>query len=204
MGDVALRPRTRRVRVQFRVFGALAAGARSSFVVSENGMPIWWCFYFLLERFLRRAPGPEISIGRLVLDFVTSGPPAALAAADALIPWRISQLDTGLHAELRDKLMRPEWLARFAHVHVHRLLDMNHHTAAYRALLHERLGVLEIFIDGVPYKTADVGQILARLSYSDPRHTFGHVAREDRIAAFWSWKEATIRKRQALDLSSGA
>lgn len=186
-----------RIDVTFRIYG------RSRDVCSAlapDGYPprILWCFYFLLEHFLKRGTGSaeekdkEVYVKVMNVDFVAGKGQEMLGEEERTL-WLFQR---GVDRPIEDtRIMRPAWLAGVFLSRLVLLLCMNYHTAEYGALLHERVGIIRVLIDGRLSNELDVGRALGKLAFSDIRDTFGHIRRQDRLSSFWKWKKDAVKLR---------
>jgi hypothetical protein len=81
------------------------------------------------------------------------------------------------------------------------LVGMSYHTAKYCAKIYERLGSITFNGDGEWIKEYDLGSLLSSLNKETVNETFGELPREDRLAAFWTWKHQAVEIRKSLDLA---
>jgi hypothetical protein len=168
-----------RVEVTFRIFEPRRDNG-SAFVGGDGSPPqIYWCFYFLLEHFLAHGPvcpSPQatskpsdkrqISVKTINLNFVAGQthllPPVEEESyyqswwqrQRRMLFWGDGQQDDG---ELPKYIIRPEWLAQTIIRPFLGLLSMNYHTAAYGALIHERVGCVRFSVDGELQQEIDIG-----------------------------------------------
>ncbi|KAI9836027.1 MAG: hypothetical protein M1819_001638 [Sarea resinae] len=199
------------IEVTFRVFGT-AGEWKSAFQAGDASPPeILWCFYYLLELLLRRGPlgqrtshvDKQLSIKTLVLNFSAEGdtyllPPSNVEFGEWMQSRR-QRSGTDFGVDLKETIMRPEWLADYIIVYLGFLLSMGYHTAVYGAVLYERIGRIRITVDGTLKREMDLGAILSALSFNGPSETFGHVwPREQRVPMFWRWKKDVLTKRGEL------
>jgi hypothetical protein len=97
--------------------------------------------------------------------------------------------------------MRPGWLADFVSGFMSGLLGMGYHTARYGMIIYERIGAIEVCVDGVLKKEFDLSNRLAGLRFHTEADTFGGVwPREERVPFFWRWKKDALRKRREAGL----
>lgn len=210
------------VDVTFRIFGPRTDGT-SAFAGGDGSPPqIYWCFYFLLEYFLTHGPirpslgatpkpndNRQISVKTVNLNFVAGDshllPPTA--EESYYKPRRHYQGRMPFGKE-KQYIIRPEWLALTINHPFLKLLSMGYHTAAYGGIIHERVGSVRFNVDGELLQEIDIGARLASLSFAPdaghPRYTtqtFGHLSGEDRLRAFWRWKEKAVQKRKERGLS---
>ncbi|KAK7679628.1 hypothetical protein QCA50_017340 [Cerrena zonata] len=211
------------VDVTFRIFGNLAQIIKenrrlwSAFRIGNGSPPsLTWCFYYLLERFLRL--GPDVT--RSVLDptspdrkfsvktlnvNITVGEGEVMLGEEEQGSWR--ELQDIHHYGYADddgetppdfqgsRVMRPEWLANFVIEYLHILTSMGYHTAKYGAILFERVGTIRVSVEGVLLHEIELGSVLDKLNWSNPGHTFGHLNRDERLDAFAKWKRNTRKLR---------
>ncbi|KAL1983107.1 hypothetical protein VTN96DRAFT_437 [Rasamsonia emersonii] len=208
----------------FRAFstGEIYVGTKSG-LFAGDGAPeqIVWCFYGLMEWFLKCGPvgkqqrrrGGEGSQEKdggviaqvLTLDCVTPPDPSTLPApevtyGDWIRPWARPYLPVRGSKEPPKGVMRPEWLARFIIGKINMLLDMSYHTAYYGRIMYERIGVIRVCVDGKLEREMNLAERLAKLRKEGPSDTFGNVLREDRQRVFWQWKKRALEKRREAGL----
>lgn len=186
-----------------------------------GGPPVGvWGFYNLLMGFLegiigpfpRRSQidGPEshgdqrrndargITVGRLVLDFLSSteenilplnsNPPGFSQILSA------RNLDPALPEQKRAALA----LARFCASHLEILMRESSSDIDRRKLLFEQVGEISIQVDGEPYEHFDLSEILVELSWRKEEHWEPYrLALAD--SAF-QWKEEAIERRRHAGL----
>ncbi|KAK7021932.1 hypothetical protein VNI00_017161 [Paramarasmius palmivorus] len=169
-----------RVNVTFRVHSISPRAFRGG----DGGPPqIYWWFYFLLEYFLKRGPvsptlaagtpqlrDRQIGVKEMILDFEGTG--------------------------LGPKSPREGNIAVYATWAFGALTGMSYHTAEYGGIVYERVGSVRFCFNGEMDWEVDLGYRLEKLVRDDPQHTFGHLLREDRVAAFREWKKNAIRLRE--------
>jgi hypothetical protein len=194
----ALTTRVDKVHAAFRLVG-INQGQRSAFQIGCGGPPmITWCFYSILERFLRvGAKGPQskkhdelVSIKLLEIDVRTSDvAPEMLAPKDTCGPDKLRRLrkESGI-----DYLMHPGYLVNFICGDIERLLQMCCHTAEFGGILFERIGTIKLMLDGEIHQEWELAKLLASVRFSD---SFGNVPRESRVEVFEEWKTGTYKKR---------
>jgi len=79
--------------------------------------------------------------------------------------------------------------------------SMDYHTAGYGMIIYERIGTIQICVNGVLNKEFDLGKMLADLRFGEQTDTFGNIwPREERLPYFWRWKKAALRKRREAGL----
>ncbi|KAF2493043.1 hypothetical protein BU16DRAFT_529270 [Lophium mytilinum] len=183
-----------------------------------NGGPPWqvWPFFYLLEYVLRRGPVPhtdssldrEVTIKNLDLNFIGKDDKEEIPGETpppASENWKYTRYHAQ-SASLQDdetvqkKVLRPTWLAWFLMRHCLELLGMTYHTAQYGAILHERVGSIQFSVNGKRFAHFEIGTVLRTLDDYDAGATFGHLPREERVAAFRLWRETTTRKREERGL----
>ncbi|OJJ43902.1 hypothetical protein ASPZODRAFT_19202 [Penicilliopsis zonata CBS 506.65] len=181
---------------------------------------ITWCFYTVLERFLRCGPlAPSLpfisrflarpigfdqgfTIKTLVLDFLSPPPPPPKNPKET-VKDGASDLATSNEQESVDSMVlyKADWLANFVQMYMNALLMMSYHTAAYGGILYERIGNIELRVDGELLKAVPLDKTLAELWYNDPLETFGEVwPSEYRIPVFRAWKKKALLMRKAANL----
>jgi hypothetical protein len=204
-----------RVAATFRIFGHWDRKSRSALGIGNASPPqIVWCFYSLMERFLRRGPVGEreagsqdrnITISVLTLDFLTPQDIDMLPPQQAKYnDWFQSRVRTRRRradADMANFIMRPEWLAAFVSDFMSGLLRMGYHTARYGMIIYERIGTIQICVDGVLKEEFELSKRLADLYVDTDLDTFGCVwPREERVPFFWRWKSDALRKRREAGL----
>jgi hypothetical protein len=203
---------------------------RSAFRGGNGSPPqIYWCFYFLLEHFLTHGPlcpghgktskrnkNREVSVKTVNLNFVAGDTHLLPPTKEEVSYHSWWHPQRRMHfggkrqqddAEPPKYIIRPEWLAKTITGPFCSLLSMDYHTAAYGGMIHERMGSVRFNVDGELPWEVDIGARLASLSFAPTaghtwytNQTFGHVAGEDRLRAFWRWKEGAVRKRKERGL----
>lgn len=93
------------------------------------------------------------------------------------------------------RVMRHEWLADFVTGYLDPLVAMNYHTEEYSAIVMERVGTIQINVNGVLLEGRDLARVLNGINWGDPGDTFGHVKRKEGLQAFSSGKRAAQRMR---------
>ncbi|DAA77032.1 TPA_exp: Uncharacterized protein A8136_6798 [Trichophyton benhamiae CBS 112371] len=150
-----------------------------------------------------------ITVGTLILDFQKSTDNTATDdiyykwAADQegglFQPWKEcrgmpSQIDGW--EDVHRIVIRPEWLMRYLTMRLSFMLGMSYHTSQYSSVLFERIGKIDIRLNGVNVRVIHIAEKLERLNFSHPMDTFGHLPSEERIAAFQKWKIEVIQLRK--------
>lgn len=74
---------------------------------------------------------------------------------------------------------------------------MSYHHARYGGIVYERIGAIRIVVDG-EVTEVDLADQLAKLRFTDPGETFGHLDRKVRLSTFWEWKKQTLASRRLL------
>ncbi|KZW02731.1 hypothetical protein EXIGLDRAFT_730864 [Exidia glandulosa HHB12029] len=176
-----------------------------------DGSPpqILWCFYVLIEHFLRFGPLPQatlergLGIGKLVLDFRTPTEGPFPPEGTIMRQWVRDRRQDPHGGPLRETVLPAAWLSDFLRGSLRGLLNMNYHTAAYGGILHGGIDEIVLLVDGAERENnkIDVAAYLKRLAFTDPRRTFGHVyPHEKRLERFWLWKKEAVEKRRQLGL----
>ncbi|KAJ5703248.1 hypothetical protein N7488_010796 [Penicillium malachiteum] len=186
-----------------------------------------WSFYAALERFLRYGPVGEkrhkeedessdcrrnteefadrgILIDTLVLDFQSAEPELAFppeAVTYKHWSWRHWGRDRRDQSETSEALSsyttRPEWLCEYLQGWIGGLLHMSYHTSEFGQPLYEHIGTIRMLVDGKLHYEFDLAGRLARLQFTDPTNTMGHLPTNDRESGFWKWKLETVLRREA-------
>ena len=212
-----LSQRTDELYVQWRCFSTPFDSAISeptyNYVWSGgDGSPpaLVWYLYALLERFLHLgAAGPQAKftakkktyvVQTLVLDFISPDegehvmPPTYKFKEWLRVhrsPARFK--DSPEKRALFEKVMRPEWFAKWVVAHVEGLLDMNNYTAGYGGVLYECFGSIRVCVDGVVWHEWELAGILEGLGcQSNP---YMKAPRRERREEFEEWKEEALRMR---------
>ena len=225
------------VDVTIRVVGTNSGDNRSAFTIGDGSPPqMVWCFYFLLEHFLEYglsiAPSAKdssqrncstgVSIKNVNINF-TFGDNSRLFPEDTeenRRKWwsRQRQLQSQTLFDINEEELReaqqsptrmhPRWLATFVAKELWGILGMGYHTAAYGAIVHERVGRIRITCEDDVIREVDLGHFLSLMLESPEGSsewytslTFGHVPGDCRLLTFWNWKYRTVQKRQSLGLS---
>lgn len=185
-----------------------------------------WSFYAALERFLRYGPVAEkrskekdnsqksrwniqefedrgMLIDTLVLDFQSAElelafPPENITYDHWSSRHRGSdKFDRSeIHRILSTYTTRPEWLCRYMQDWICHLLGMDYCTSRYGQPLYERIGTIQMLVDGQLEYEFDLAAWLAGLNFTDPRETMGHLPTNDRISGFCKWKRETLLRRE--------
>ncbi|OJK02126.1 hypothetical protein ASPACDRAFT_1854132 [Aspergillus aculeatus ATCC 16872] len=95
---------------------------------------------------------------------------------------------------------RPQWLCQYLKMEIGALLEMSYHTAKYGQPLYEHIGTIRMLVDGQLVDEFDLATWLARLHFTDPGDTMGHLVREKRLSSFWEWKKETLSLRKERGL----
>ncbi|EGD87953.1 hypothetical protein H112_04427 [Trichophyton rubrum D6] len=150
-----------------------------------------------------------ITVGTLILDFQKSVDNtitdyiffkwAANQEGGLFQPWKEcrgmpSQIDGW--EDVHRIVIRPEWLVSYLTMRLSFMLGMSYHTSQYSSVLFERIGKIEIRLDGANVRVIHIAEKLERLNFNHPRDTFGHLPSEERIAAFQKWKKEVIQLRK--------
>jgi len=204
-------------------YNGYSSGPRSGFRGGNGGPPrIVWAFYILLERFVKVGPvGPmtvevfhneeavrkavdhNISVKTLRVDVRT---PDKLPRGCKMNPWpptaeslqrRRRVRNCGAHTNPEEHwMMHPEEVLDFLQSYMDALLSMNYHTAAFGALFYERVGTIEIKLDGKMRREWNLAQMLADF----PREGSYQSFQNGRQAHFPTWKQQALDKRQSNGL----
>lgn len=75
---------------------------------------------------------------------------------------------------------------------------MSYHGPKYEGFIYERIGTISMLVSGRLKDTIDLAEMLARLRFSRPAGTMGHLQSEIRLSEFWKWKKATLLRREVL------
>lgn len=67
--------------------------------------------------------------------------------------------------------------------------------------MYERIGTIRVCVDGKLEREENLADRLAKLRFTDPLFTFGHVPSRNRLQAFWDWKKKALEKRRQAGLS---
>ncbi|GAQ09777.1 hypothetical protein ALT_7098 [Aspergillus lentulus] len=186
-----------------------------------------WSFYAALERFLRYGPVGEkrrkeedesseyrrttqefedrgMLIDTLVLDFQSAELELAFPPEDVTYKhwsarhWGLDRRDQSEISEtLSSYTTRPEWLCEYLQGWIGGLLHMSYHTSQYGQPLYEHIGTIRMLVDGQLHHEFDLAAWLARLQFTDPSDTMGHLPTNDRESGFWKWKNETLLRREA-------
>lgn len=200
----ALTTRVDKVYAAFRSSG-ISKGHHIGFSGGCGGPPmITWCFYSILERFLRvGAKGLQekehdelVSIKLLEVDVRTPD-----VAPDMLAPKDIYRVDK-LHRLRKesgiDYLMHPEFIVNFIASEIKTLLVMGYHTAAFGGIVFERIGTIRLMLDGEVREEWDLAKLFSSIRFND---SFGHIQpRERRPEMFKKWKARAYKTRIELGL----
>lgn len=204
------------VLAKFRIFGNLQDDYHSVIDPGDASPPqLVWCFYSLLERFLRRGPVGQrrmrstdrnITIKTLTLDFLSpSDSTMVLQSTNEYRQWLKSRSKLrGLwkqpdgNTSVIQTEMDPEWLVDFVLEYLCSLLRMGYHTALYGKILYERVGVIRACVDGKLEGEYNLAERLAKLRFDRHEDTFGYACPFERLDYFWEWKkQALIKRREA-------
>ena len=95
---------------------------------------------------------------------------------------------------------RPQWLCQYLRMEIGGLLQLGYHTARYGQPLYEHIGTIRMLVDGQLVDELDLAAWLARLHFTDPEDTMGHLVREQRLSSLEEWKRETwsLRKERGL------
>jgi hypothetical protein len=186
-----------------------------------------WSFYAALERFLRYGPVGEkkrkeedesseyrrtkqefedrgMLIDTLVLDFQSAELELAFPPEDVTYKhwWRRHWgRDRGDQSEISETLSsyttRPEWLCEYLQGWICGLLHMSYHTSKFGQPIYEHIGTIRMLVDGQLHYEFDLAAWLARLRFTDPGDTMGHLPTNERESGFWKWKKETWLRRES-------
>ena len=203
----------------------------SGFARGNGGLlDIVWCYYWLLEHFLKYGIGPasqrkrhDLSVTTITLSFVSD-------KNDDHMPedteeheqrWWERQyyyqrnagyrdMDLELLAANNSLHMHPRWLASFIAKQIESLVHMDYHQSEHGALIHERIANIRILSQGQLVKQINPGALLAgKVVQPDDgskwytTRTFGLLGGDCRLLTFWNWKYRTICQRHELGLLVG-
>lgn len=213
------------LHVDIRLFGHMITSKEGRNQIGCGGrLGFHWSFYAILERFLRYGPvgvkkehtndwgdpcsygNRKICVENLILDF---------HSAETELPYPPDNLEYGAwmdkhgggsqpineqeeEAESLAYKTRPEWLLCYLENCFEFIIDMSYHAAEYGGFIYKRIGTISMLVDGRLKATIDLAGILARLTFSSPADTMGHLQSEIRLSKFWKWKKATLWRREAL------
>lgn len=205
------------VRVSIRTVGS-PPPRRSMFQPGDGGpAQMAWSFFSLLERFLRLGPvapghphGPEsrmkstdrgLSIRNLELDVRPPGRIPArykLAAPDQ----RLVRPGTPRRDRRGEKnlIMHPQEVAEFLCDMIQALTDMSYYTAAHGAVLFERVGRIQVRVDGQPPREWCLAEILADFPADHPPPASYQTLRNPKLAHFPTWREHAWSRRARFGL----
>lgn len=156
------------------------------------------------RRNMEEFEGCGMLIDTLVLDFQSAELELAFPPEDVTYEhWRSrhwggdyrDQSETS--QTLSSYTTRPEWLCQYLQDWIGGLLHMSYHTSEYGQPLYEHIGAIRMLVDGQLRCEFDLAAWLARLRFTGPGSTMGHLPRNDRESAFWKWKKETWLRRQA-------
>lgn len=194
-----------RVYAAIRTIGYLRENAYSLFRGGAGGPPsITMLFFGLIERGVKVGPvgrrtakfDQKISLKELVIDVRTPDVPSS-----KLLPRRVSPSYSGRHrfhqANGRDFLIHPEYITNYIISDIEMILAMDLDSAAYGALVYERVGSIKVLMDGELRKEWDLAKGLAEVQFND---SFRSVPRVERKKAFAKWKQEAHQTRIELGL----
>jgi hypothetical protein len=199
-----------KVRVTLRSVGtANAVEGAKGFSGGDGGPPlIVWAFYDLLIRFIlgipydRRTPRKDkflkhdVSIKLLELDIRSPNVPANMIARDIAY----NRLHERRRRDGIDYLMNPAFLAKFLERHLRSLLQG--HIAEYGRLLYERIGTINVYLDGEILKEWNIGNLLATLKLDHFVQTFEYPKPQpaDHRKLFENWRLSVHNSRKKFGL----
>ncbi|EFR00862.1 hypothetical protein MGYG_03866 [Nannizzia gypsea CBS 118893] len=93
-------------------------------------------------------------------------------------------------------VVRPEWLMKYLVGQLSCLLGMSYHTSQYGSVLFERIGKIEIQLNGDTTREINLAERLEELDFSHRMDTFGHLPADERIDAFQRWKREVLQLRK--------
>jgi hypothetical protein len=104
-------------------------------------------------------------------------------------------------------VIRPEWLASYLVSEFTSLLQLRYSHEWCAGIFYERIGRIQINIDGSLVTTLELGSMLARLDVTDQSHflqflqgTEGYWSIESQTLEFLAWKDRTLRSRKGNGL----
>jgi hypothetical protein len=202
-----------KVRVTFRSVGtvnAIEGGAvGAGFSGGDGGPPrIIWAFYDLLTRFILGTPYDwkmhredkflkhDVSIKLLELDIRSPDVPANMIAPDI----RYNRLQNMRRHDGIDYLMNPAFLATFLENHLHSLLQG--HIAEYGRFLYERIGTINVYLDGELREEWNIGNLLATLKQDHFIRTYEYPKPQpaDHRKLFENWRRNVYNSRKKFGL----
>ena len=191
-----------KVEVTFRLYASQKYKSGYDALRGGDGSPpgLLWCFYFVLEHFLKRGSDDTFGVGERDKEISVKVIDVAFVAGEGQQMlqerpswqrlYRAARVDTG-----NTHIMQPLWIAQMISGRLNGLLGMNYHTARYGAILHERVATIRVSAVGELLRELNIAQVLAKLACYDAADTFGHLPREDRLLSFWQWKKEAVRLR---------
>lgn len=97
---------------------------------------------------------------------------------------------------------RPEWVAGTLARQLSQLLSMTYHTAQHGRILYERIGRINLLVNGKLRWEFNLSKKLHDMHFENPNDTFGNLdSMRDKIEFFERWKEDTLQRRQGLGFS---
>ena len=188
------------VNVTFRLYASQSHESGYYALKPGDGSPpsLLWCFYFILEHFLKRGPGGTFGIGEKDKEICVKVINVAFAAGEGqqILQERPSWQRVYKGAKVgTGRIMQPLWIAQMISDPLSSLLCMNYHTAEYGAILHERVGTIRVSVAGELLIELNIARVLAELAWYDAGSTFGHIPREKRLSVFWKWKKDAVKLR---------
>lgn len=171
-----------------------------------------WCLYDLLERFLRYGPvGPrvtkddkKVSIQKLIINVKTPDLPPELEAPRRVQGsyWRLHEMRV---VDGKYYHHSADYWAHYVASELRTLLGMSDHTGQFGKILYERIGKIEVRLDGKfaveedePYsKSIDIAERFDKLEWHGERRSSGYEWPEKE---FDRWKPSTYKKRVEFGL----
>lgn len=103
--------------------------------------------------------------------------------------------------ELGEFATRPGWLAQDLVVNFQSLISMGFSVAEYGRIIYERIGRIQILVNGEVLHEFDLSKQLADMSFEYPNDTFANLTEHERIPFFQAWKRQTTQCRREWGLS---
>lgn len=178
-----------------------------------------WDFFDLLVGFLVGRAGPWLpqggaapnmppvdphnTIQHLVLDVLS-------ATEEDILPIFPSRWSRGLEERFEERRRQSEpqdipdtkraalRFADFVYGQLGGLVNLGYHTVGYGEVLIERIGDIEIRVDGEKYMVVDIPSIFAGLPHGDHWGTF---ERAEKRAKYFCWKRSASEKRRTAGFS---
>ena len=206
------------VLAKFRIFGNQQNDYHSVLDPGDaSPLQLVWCFYCLLERFLRRGPVGQrrmrladrnITIKTLTLDFLSpSDSTMRLRSTNEYRQWLKSRSKLRGLWEQPDgnnsvvpSDMHPEWLMDFVSDYICMLLGMDYHMELYGKILYERVGVIRVCVDGKLETEYNLAEMLAKLRFDRHENTSGYACPYESVHYLREWKKKALNKRREAGL----